>query len=101
MVPLCGTALVVDTAGAGGLMQAPVFRSVSQMVSDSGSALPLSSAVAVMMPGVPTLIAAATNNPVPVLPGISTMPSCDGVTLTAAKSGVAAAEADTRNVLTP
>src|SRR4051794_20657803 len=82
-------------------MQAPVFRSVSQMVRETGNVLPLSSAVAVIIPIAPTLIAAATKMLVPVSPGISTTPSCEGVTLTAARSGVGVAEADNRNVLTP
>ena len=59
------------------------------------------SAVAVMLPLAPTFTVATANTPVPLVPGIFTIPSFVGVAASATMSGVGVAEAENSKVLIP
>ena len=66
---------VTEGAGAAGLTQAPVAGSVWHSAKVSGSPLPPSSTVAVRPEAeAPMLTAAEAKKPVPVLPGMLTVP---------------------------
>jgi hypothetical protein len=67
----------------------------------TGRLAPPVSAVAVMFPLAPTFTVATANAPVPVAPGIFTMPSLVDVTANATTSGTGVAEAESRSVFSP
>jgi hypothetical protein len=58
-------------------------------------------AVAVIVPLAPTFTVATANTPVPVVPGILTMPSLVGVAARATISGIGVGAAERRRVLSP
>src|SRR6266851_9069399 len=66
----------------------------------SGGTLPMS-AVAVIVAATPTLTEATVKNPVPVSPGMFTIPSLPRVAASATMSGIGVGAADSRSVLTP
>ena len=67
----------------------------------SGKLTPLVSTEAVMLSLAPTFTVATANNPVPVVPGIFTMPSFVGVATNATMSATGVADAENSNVLIP
>src|SRR6266436_3484594 len=69
-------------------------------MSTGREAFPMS-AVAVIVAAAPTLTEATAKNPVPVSPGMFTIPSLPRVAASATMSGIGTGAADSRSVLTP
>src|SRR6516165_9086622 len=93
--------VVVEGPAVGGFVHSLVDGPVWQIVSISGRPLPLSSTVAVIVPGAAMLIAAAVKKPVPVGPGILTMPVFPSVAPMAIRSGTGVGDDDNSSVLRP
>src|SRR5262245_11739720 len=91
----------VVTLADGGARQAPVAGTVSQTKRLTGTGTLPVSATTVTVPAAPTLTVATANAPVPVRPGMFTMPFCLGVAASATMSGPGFVDAESRNVLTP
>ena len=79
----------------------PVVGLVSQSARLTGRLIPPVSAEAVMVSLAPTFTVATANTPVPVVPGIFTIPSLVKVAARATMSGIGLAEAESRSVLRP
>src|SRR5262245_7123593 len=94
-------AISVVTAVPAEPRQIPVVESVRQIVSATGSAtFPVSTEV-VIEPPAPTFTAATEKAPIPVGPGMLTLPSVVSVATSDTMSGTGVDDADSRNVLTP
>src|SRR5262245_63675641 len=74
---------------------------VWQIDNVTGRATPPVSADAVICPLAPTFTVATEKKPVPLAPGMFTMPFPDGVAPSATMSGWGVSEADIRSVLRP
>ena len=94
-------AIVLVTLALGATRHSLVAEFVWQSEMFTGKFTIPVSAEAVMMPIAPTLVAAIEKTPVPVTPGICTIPSPDGVTAMAIISGVGVFDAESSRVLTP
>ena len=103
-IPNVGVALVlicVVTLGPMAEMHCPVVGFVSQRETFSGNiALPMS-ADAVMPALAPTFTVATAKAPVPVAPGMFTMPSWVGVAAQATMSETGVAETESSSVFSP
>src|SRR5438552_1568422 len=91
---------VVAVEAAGGERHVPDAL-VWQTVSTTASPDPPSSGTTVIKPGAPMLMAEAAKKPVPLVPGMLTMPSPEPVTPMDIRSGTGLLDAESRNVFSP
>ncbi len=100
-VGLSSAPIVVVTLSAGDDKQVSVTGSISQIEIPTGRFTPPVSAEAVIVPPMPRFSVATEKTPVPLAPGIFTIPSLVKVAATATISGVGVSEAENKSVLTP
>ena len=93
--------ICVVTLGPMADMHCPVVGLVSHKRMFTGKAAIPVSADAVMLPLAPTFTVATANAPVPVVPGMLTMPSLVSVAAKATMSGTGVADAENKSVLRP
>ena len=93
--------MLVVTVLLGGAKQAPVTVLVWHRVMLRDRLTVPVSALTVVVPVAPTFTLATAKKPVPVVPGICTMPSFVVVAPKATMSGIGVADAESNNELSP
>jgi hypothetical protein len=100
-VGVAPAAICVVTVDPIGEIQAAVAGSVSHSVTFTGRFTPPVSGDTVMRPATPTFTVATPNTPVPVLPGMFTIPVLPMVAPSATMSGTGVFDADRSSALSP